>query len=405
MIDRFEAEWCERFGVRCAVGVSSGTAGLHLAMIAAGVSADDLVVTTPFSFVASANAVLYQHAIPIFVDIDPLTLNLAPVAVARALHDLEAGGEAAARWLPRRVLADRRARLRRAKALLPVHVFGQPASMTPLLSAAAQHDVIVIEDACEAPGAEYDGRPTGSFGAAAVFGFYPNKPMTTGEGGMVTTNEPRWADLLRSLRNQGRSTDTNAPGYVRLGYNYRLNELSAALGLGQLRRVDELLAKRARVAAAYGERLQRVEDIVAPYVAPTTTRTSWFCYVVRVAPHVDREAVIAALAAEGIESRAYFQPIHLQPIYRERFGYREGDFPVTESVSRSTIALPFHGNLSDAQIDRVVERLAHAVARYIRSPFSKSQSAIDESGIVKSMPAVASNPSAASAAQRASRVV
>lgn len=380
MLERFEAEWAARLGVRAAVGVSSGTAGLHLALITAGVTAGDLVITSPFSFIASANAALYEHAVPVFVDIDPLTFNLDPDAVAEALADLDPDldrdpnrvpdrvprGDAARRWLPRALPADQPP-LRRVRALLPVHVFGQPAAMTSLTAAAARHGVPLIEDACEAIDAEHEGRRVGTFGAASVFGFYPNKQMTTGEGGLIATDDPERARLLRSLRNQGRDDDGTWLRHARLGYNYRLDEMSAALGLGQLRRLDALLATRARVAAAYVERLRALPDITLPHVAPTTTRMSWFVFVVRLAPAIDRDAVIAALAADGVPTRPYFTPIHLQPLYRTRFAYREGDFPVTEAVGRSTLALPFHNHLTDAQIDYVTEKLAGAIARCRRT--------------------------------------
>jgi dTDP-4-amino-4,6-dideoxygalactose transaminase len=225
----------------------------------------------------------------------------------------------------------------------------------------------VIEDACEAAGAEHEGRPAGTFGAAGVFGFYPNKQITTGEGGLVVTNDPDWAQMLRSLRNQGRDDDATHLHHVRLGYNYRLDEMSAALGLAQLRRLDTLLAKRDHVAAAYSRRLAGSAGLTIPSVASSTTRRSWFVYVVRLAPDIDREAVIEALAAAGVPSRPYFSPIHLQPFYRTRFGYREGDFPITEAVGRSTLALPFHGNLSDDQIDYVASRLDAAIARCPRA--------------------------------------
>lgn len=365
MVERFEAEWGERLGTRFAVAVSSGTAGLHVALIAADVADGDLVVTSPFSFVASANAVLYQRALPIFVDIDPVTLNIDPAGLAQALDDLEQGGERARRWLPRTNVGE--APVKRVKAVLPVHVFGQPAEMRPIVTAARSQGVPVIEDACEAVGAEHDGQLAGTFGDAAVFGFYPNKQITTGEGGLVATNNPEWASLLRSLRNQGRDENGGWLHYARLGYNYRLDDMSAAIGLAQLRRLDALLAAREKVATGYTERLAHVADVRPLQVAPATTRMSWFVYVVRFAPHIDRDAVISMLDNDGVPSRPYFPPIHLQPVYRERFGYREGDFPHAEAAGRSTLALPFHGQLTDEQLDYVVKRLAAAVNRCHRT--------------------------------------
>ncbi|MEQ1728004.1 MAG: DegT/DnrJ/EryC1/StrS family aminotransferase, partial [Vicinamibacterales bacterium] len=358
MIDRFEHEWAERLGVRHAVAVSSGTAGLHLAMIAAGVSAHDLVVTTPYSFVASANVILYQRAVPVFVDIDPVTLNLDVALAAEAVDDLAAGRASARRWLPREGAIG----VRRVKALLPVHVFGRPVTMGPLLDAARRHRASVIEDACEAVGAEHHGQAAGTFGDAAVFGFFPNKQIAMGEGGVITTNSEEWAALFRSLRNQGRHAGGAWLEYSRLGYNYRLNDMSAALGLAQLRRVDELLARRAAVAAAYSEQLAL--DGVSP-IAPTpgTTRMSWFVYVVRFAEDIDRDLVMRELQARGIPSRPYFPCIHLQPFYRERFGFSDGDFPHAEAASLATLALPFHANMPLSHVEFVAGAVREIVGR------------------------------------------
>jgi dTDP-4-amino-4,6-dideoxygalactose transaminase len=354
IVDRFEREFAECIGARHAVAVSSGTAALHLALIAAGVVDGDVVVTTPYSFVASANAVLYQRAIPLFVDVDPVTCNIDPAQVEHALDDLSAGGAAARRWLPR-TGADAPHRVR---AVLPVHVFGRPAAMEPLRSSARAHGVAIVEDACEAIGAGQGGVAAGCFGDAAAFGFFPNKQLTTGEGGVVVTPHDEWAALLRSLRNHGREGDDGRPEYPRLGYNYRLDGMSAALGLAQLRRLDELLDKRARVAAAYHERL--AIDGVQPM---RMVGGSWFVFVVRLAPAIDRDRVMRELAQDGIPSRAYFPCIHLQAFYRDRFGYRPGDFPIAEAASRETLALPFHAGLSDDAIDCVVSSLAAAVER------------------------------------------
>jgi dTDP-4-amino-4,6-dideoxygalactose transaminase len=356
MIDRFEREWAERLGTRFAVAVSSGTAGLHLAMIAAGVGDGDVVLTSPYSFVASANAILYQRAIPVFIDIDPVSFNIDPVQTAQALSDLRDGGRAARRWLPRRGAGDARP----ARAVLPVHVFGEPAAMEALVPAAREHGAHILEDACEATGAERNGRQAGTFGDAAVFGFFPNKQMAMGEGGVVTTDRADWAEMFRSLRNQGRNASGEWLEYTRLGFNYRLDDMSAALGLAQLRRLDELLGKRARVAAAYSERIRL--DGVRP-LAPTSdgVRRSWFVYVVQL-DGIDRDTVIRALAARGIPSRPYFPSIHLQRFYREQFGFEPGDFPVAEAVSRRTLALPFHPNMSNEEIEIVVAALEEAVA-------------------------------------------
>ena len=357
----FEEALAAYAGAAHGVGVNSGTAGLHLCVIAAGVEADDLVITTPFSFIASANCVLYERAVPVFCDVDPATGNIDPALVAEAVADLSApeGGE---RWLPP-ALQSAAARFRRPpKALLPVHAFGQPADMDPLLALARAHGMAVIEDACEALGAEYNGRRAGTLGDAAVFAFYPNKQITTGEGGLVVTDRDDWDPLLRSLRNQGRDVFDAWLDHTRLGYNYRLDELSAALGLAQLARVDDLLARRAQVAAWYDERLAGLELVARPAVAPTTTRASWFVYVVRILPPANRDGALRRLADAGVPGRPYFTPIHLQPFYRRRFGYRRGDFPVTEFLGDVSLALPFSGVMTAGQVDLVCEELATAVA-------------------------------------------
>ena len=355
-LSEFEARCAAYVGTRHAVGVSSGTAGLHLSLIVAGVEEGSLVLTTPFSFVASSNVILYERAIPIFVDVQEETGNIAPDLVAEAASDLDRGGEAAKGWLPRNIaysVADGG----RLRALLPVHAFGQPADMDPLLAVARRHGLAVIEDACEAIGAEYKGRKAGSLGDGGVFAFYPNKQMTTGEGGMIVTNHDEWDALFRSLRNQGRDVFDAWLNHSRLGYNYRLDEMSAALGLAQIGRLEELLAKRERVAGWYNERLCDAPGIQIPRLAPTTTRMSWFVYVIRLAPEIDRNGVIAALEQEGIPSRPYFTPIHLQPFYSQRFGYRRGDFPVAERLSNHSLALPFSSVMVEEQVDYVCEHL------------------------------------------------
>ncbi|WP_029215674.1 DegT/DnrJ/EryC1/StrS family aminotransferase [Kallotenue papyrolyticum] len=358
----FEQALASYVGARHAVGVNSGTSGLHLCMIATGACDGDLVLTTPFSFIASANSILYERAVPLFVDVDPVTGNLDAALVAQALEDLRRGGAAADRWLPPALRNDARRHQRRVRAVLPVHAFGQPADMDPLLAAARAQELAVVEDACEAIGARYKERMAGTLGDAAVFAFYPNKQMTTGEGGMIVTDNDAWADLFRSLRNQGRDVFDAWLNHTRLGYNYRLDELSAALGLVQMRRIEELLAKRERVAQWYNQRLAEVELVERPTIAPTTTRMSWFVYVVRIQPPAQRDEVMRRLAEAGIPSRPYFTPIHLQPFYRAQFGYRRGDFPVTERLGDVSLALPFSSVMSEAQVDYVCEHLARVVA-------------------------------------------
>ena len=369
-LTEFEERFAAYIGGRHGIGVSSGTAGLHLCVIAAGVEAGDRVITTPFSFVASANPILYERAVPVFVDIDPDTLNVDPSQVATAARELSEGGEAGERWLPPRLRAGGdgvevagkpRGRL---KAILPVDVFGQPADMDPIMEVAREHGLTVIEDACEAIGAHYRGRPAGTLGHVAVFAFYPNKQMTTGEGGMIVTDHDGWNELFRSLRNQGRDVFDEWLEHSRLGFNYRLDEMSAALGLVQLERIEELLARRERVAGWYRQRLIDIEGIEPPRVADTTTRMSWFVYVARLAEQIDRDGVMVALEERGIPTRPYFTPIHLQPFYRDRFGFQENDFPIAERVARTTLALPFFGTMGEEQVDYLCQQLAAVLREF-----------------------------------------
>ncbi|MGI6381368.1 MAG: DegT/DnrJ/EryC1/StrS family aminotransferase [Anaerolineae bacterium] len=360
-IEAFERAVAAYTGCAHGIGVNSGTSGLHLALIAAGVGEGDLVITTPFSFIASANCILYERAVPIFVDVDRRTGNIDPALVAQACDDLARGAPSAQRWLPRSL--DRsHVSGANVRALLPVHAFGQPADMDPILATARQHELPVIEDACEALGAHYRGRPAGTLGDCAVFAFYPNKQITTGEGGMIVTDRADWADLFRSLRNQGRDVFDAWLNHTRLGYNYRLDEMSAALGLAQMGRVDELLTKRAQVAAWYEERLAALDLVETPTVVPETTRMSWFVYVVRIRPPASRDQVMAALQERGVPSRPYFTPIHLQPFYRQQYGYAPGDYPVTEELGRVSLALPFSSVMAEQQVDRVCEALGQALA-------------------------------------------
>ena len=332
MVDRFEAELAERVGAPYVAAVSSGTAGLHLAVRLAGLGEGDEVVTTPFSFVASANCVLYEGATPVFADIAPRTLNLDPAAVEAAITP-------------------------RTKAILAVDIFGYPAEYAELAAIAERHGLKLIEDACEALGAEYRGRPIGSLDAPAVFAFYPNKQMTTGEGGaVVVQTEDEWA-VLKSLSNQGRSDSGEWLTHSRLGYNYRLDDVSAALGLAQIEKLDRILELRAQVAARYAELLDGVDGVELPLADDAEHKRSWFVYVVQVAEGIDRNGVMAKLAEQGIASKPYLPSIHLQPYWRERFGTKEGMFPVSEDTSRRSLALPFHTRLPEADQARVVEAL------------------------------------------------
>jgi perosamine synthetase len=360
-IEALEFELARVAGTRFAVGVSSGTAGLHLAVIAAGLGEGDLAITSPFSFVASANCLLYERAVPVFVDVDEATGCIDPAKVEEAVDMLRDGGSAARKVLPRS-MRDRKHAAGALKALLPVDVLYQTADFDPLRSIAAKAGLTIIEDSCEAVGSAYRGHPAGSLGDIAVFAFYPNKQMTMGEGGAIVTDREDWAELARSLRNQGRAPGSTWLQHIRLGYNYRLDELSAALGLAQVRRLPNLIAQRARVAAWYTERLAGLEYLRLPVPAEYASAVSWFIYVVRILPPVNRDAVQERLAAEGIPSRVYFAPLHLQSFYRERFGYEEGDFPVTERLGAQSLALPFSGVMSEEQVDRVCEVLRRGMA-------------------------------------------
>lgn len=333
----FEARVAEMAGRRYGIACSSGTAGLHMVIRALAIGDGDEVITTPFSFVASANCILYERARPVFVDIEEDRLGLDPDLV-----------EAAAG--PRTV------------AVLPVHVFGRPCRISELASIADRHGWHLVEDACEALGMTVDTQRVGSFGAASVFAFYPNKQITTGEGGVVATDDARLAEDFRSLRNQGRDTDGTWLRHVRLGYNYRMDELSAALGVAQLERLQELRSARAQVANRYASAFDGHQLIRLPDVAPGEV-VDWFVFVVRLHPDLDRERVIEDLSREGVPSRPYFQPLHLQPLYRELLGHGPGDFPVTERVAATTLALPWSSRLVAHEVDHVAASLIAAVER------------------------------------------
>src|SRR5664280_480745 len=321
---RFEAGIAAVAARREGVACSSGTAGLHLGVRALDIGEGDEVITTPFSFVASANCLLYERAIPRFVDIEEDSLGLDPELIERVATA-------------------------RTKAVLPVHVFGRPCRIEAIETVARRRGWAIIEDACEGLGSSVGGRRLGSFGDVAVFAFYPNKQITTGEGGMVVTDDAALAETMRSLRNQGRDADGTWLRHVRLGYNYRLDEMSAAVGVAQLERLEELRAGRARVAAAY-ERMLGSHDWVTLPRAGSGELVDWFVYVVRLHPEIDRDGLIGRLAALAVPSRPYFAPIHLQPFYRATFGFTPGDFPVTERVAASTLALPFSSRLTDDQV-------------------------------------------------------
>jgi perosamine synthetase len=338
MLERFEREFASRLGIPGPVAVSSGTAALHLGVRALGWGSGDEVVTSPFSFVASANCLLYEDAEPVFCDIDPVTLNLDPAAAEAARGPRTAG-------------------------LLPVHIFGYPADMEALERTATAKGLGILEDACEALGAvDAEGVNVGARGNPAAFAFYANKQLTTGEGGMLAAADAGVRARVRSERNQGRGDDMDWLGHDRLGFNYRLSDIAAAIGIAQLERIEELLAARARVAARYAERLSGIEGLDLPCPDRGRARRSWFVYVVQLPGDVDRDGVIGALGARGIASKAYLPCIHLQPFYRERFGFRGGEFPVAEQVAGRSLALPFFTRMTEEQIDRVCEALRELVA-------------------------------------------
>jgi len=337
-LPQFEAGLAGALGVEHVSAVSSGTAALHLAVRAAGIESGDEVVTTPFSFVASANCVIYERARPVFCDIDPVTLNIDPAAAAEAVTERTAG-------------------------LLPVHIFGYPADLPALERLAADSGLWLVEDACEALGAVHaDGTPVGARGNLATFAFYPNKQLTTGEGGAVVCTSPEDKQRIDSERNQGRAADMGWLDHDRLGFNYRLSEVACALGIAQLGRLDELLAARARVARLYRQALGGIEGLELPAAdAGGGDRRSWFVYVVRVPAEVDRDAAIEGLRARGIDSKPYLPAIHLMAFYRERFGHREGEFPVCEDVSKRSLALPFFPGLGEVEVERVAAALDEVV--------------------------------------------
>lgn len=356
-IEAFEAAFRGYTGAKHALAVNSGTAGLHLCVRAAGIGPGDLVLTTPFSFVASTNVLLFEQAVPVFVDVDPVTGNMDPAEAELAARDLLTGDQAAEKWLPRQG-AGRPGTL---KAILGVDVFGQPADWDALKSTAGNYGLGLIEDSCEALGAEYKGRKAGTLADTAVFAFYPNKQITTGEGGLIVTNDDKAAALMRALRNQGRAPGDTWLQHTYLGYNYRLDDMSAALGTAQMQRLEELLSKREQVAAWYHARLESIPGVQAPCMEKTTTRASWFVYVIRLDPGIDRGALAQRLAERGIPVRPYFLPIHLQPYMVDRFGYRPGDFPITEDLGARGLALPFSGVMTEEQVELVCRTVREVI--------------------------------------------
>jgi perosamine synthetase len=334
-VPAFERAFADWLGVPHASAVSSGTAGLHLALRAIGVGEGDEVVTSPFSFVASANAVLFERARPVFADIDARTLNLDPAAAAAAVTD-------------------------RTTAVLPVHIFGYPAD----LPAFEGLGLPIVEDACEALGAVHaDGVRVGARGHPAAFGFYANKQLTTGEGGMVTLANGALKERIDAERNQGRAPDMGWLDHDRLGFNYRLTDIASAIGLEQLRRLDGMLTDRARVAWSYREALAGLEGVGLPCEDSGGDRRGWFVFVVQVPRQRDRDEVIRELRARGVECKPYLPAIHLMSFYRERYGHREGEFAVCEDVAARSVALPFFPAMTEGQVARVASALAEAVGQ------------------------------------------
>ena len=337
VLERFERDFAAWLGVDDAVAVSSGTAALHLGVRALGWGPGDEVVLSPFTFVASANCLLYEGVKPVFADVEPGTLNLDPDAAEAAIGESTVG-------------------------LLPIDIFGQPAALPEFERIAAARGLGILEDSCQALGAvDSEGRKVGSRGNVATFAFYANKQMTTGEGGIVIPADPRMAEVMRSERNQGRAVDMDWLDHDRLGFNYRMSDVAAAIGVAQVARLDDLLEGRARVARAYLDRLGDVDGLILPAPDRPPARRSWFVFPVRLPEGADRDGVIRRLGEQGIPAKAYLPSIHLFPHLRE-FGYREGQFPVAEDAAAHSLALPFHAGLTEGDIDRVAEALNDALS-------------------------------------------
>ncbi len=337
-LTEFERNFAKFTGVRYAVAVNSGTSGLHLCVKALNVRPGDEVITTPFSFVASANPAIFERARPVFADVDEHTYNIDPRKLEKAITP-------------------------KTKAIMLVHIFGQPCNMEEIMNIAAKRGVPVIEDACEAIGATYKGRKVGTFGKAAVFAFYPNKQMTTGEGGIIVTNDEKIAVSCRSWRNQGRNDSGEWLNHVSIGYNYRLDEMSCAVGIEQLKKIRFILKKRQELACCYNRAFRNIDGIIIPYEDRRSER-SWWIYYLRVKNGIDRNGVIRFLNENGVSSRGYFDPpIHLQPVYKQKFGYKQGAFPVSEKVAGSTFIIPFYINMPKKMINRVTATVKEAVRR------------------------------------------
>lgn len=339
-LPEFEAAFAEYIGRKRAVAVNSGTSGLFLCILSLGIGPGDEVITTPFTFIASATTIMMAGAKPVLVDIDPKTLNIDPAKIEYKIT-------------------------KKTKAIMPVEAFGSPADFDKICKIAKRHNLTVLEDSCEALGSELNGKKAGTFGKMSVFAFYPNKQITTGEGGMILTDDDDLADMCVSLRNQGRGKTGAWLSHERLGYNYRLSDINCALGIVQLSRIDEIKAKRRQVAKWYQEMLISDDRLIVP-AEPPGCKVSWFVFVVRLADSFSlkqRDKILESMKAKGIQVSNYFSPVHLQPFMAERFSYKQGDFPVTESVAERTIALPFYNNLSREEVVAVCDELRRAIDR------------------------------------------
>ncbi|MFZ4755966.1 MAG: DegT/DnrJ/EryC1/StrS family aminotransferase [Miltoncostaeaceae bacterium] len=333
-VTEFERMWADRIGTRHAVACSSGTAGLHCCLHALGIGPGDEVITSSFSFVASANVIVYTGATPVFAEVDPLTFNMDPAAVEAAITP-------------------------RTRAILIVDIFGYPADVPALMAIAERHGLAIVEDACQSIDGDFNGKKLGTYGHPAVYGFYANKQLTTAEGGVVLTDDDALYLLLKSLTNQGRSDDGAWLVHSRLGFNYRLSDVHAAIGIAQIERLDWMQDARTRIAGRYQARMASVDGVTPMYEGPQ--RRSWFVYAPRLDPDLDRDAIIGRLEAEGVSAKPYLPCIHLQPYYRTDHGHAPGELPVTEEISASTIALPFFCEMTDEQVDRVCDTMERAI--------------------------------------------
>jgi perosamine synthetase len=343
-VPEFEDAFRHYLGVDEAVAVSSGTAGLHCCLLSLGIGPGDEVITTPFSFIASSNVIKMVGATPVFADIDPQTLNMDPEKTEKAITS-------------------------KTRAILGVEAFGNPVGMHELVQVAARHEIPFIEDSCEGLGSSHKCRRVGAFGRCGVFGFYPNKQITTGEGGMIVTNDKKLADLCRSLRNQGRDPGGSWLSHARLGYNYRMSDINAAVGIVQMKRLEEIVESRQRVAHEYIRQLLDETHLILPTIDDQTVM-SWFVFVVRLTGDLDaadRDAILQYLRQHHVGCSNYFPPIHLQPFYVKDHGFKRGDFPITERVADRTIALPFHNRLTTMEIENVAHHLKQAISHRIGS--------------------------------------